>query len=386
MKGIDIGEKHWAVIWHQALTGSFLKGKAFGWNKTVVFNIKSPAAGSALRLQFGNRQGNAPYEIGAARLFAGGQDRAVRMDGKESFLIPVGGIYRSDPCEISVAPGEDIEIRLYYTNAILDSNMIEEDANLLPGDQTAGKGHERLKKPFLAKLLGAYNAIPAIEAVEMLTEAPLKAIVAFGDSITALSRWTKPLSDRLAKAFPGEYALLNSGISGNCLLYEPEGTFAPVFGDKGTARFSRDVLDIPGLQTVILGLGVNDASYLSEKTAGLLSLESYRKAMTEITDALHTRGVRVVVQTVTPRLGVARTMGKYTKEMEDLRLQYNDWIRNAGIFDYVFDAEAVVREEHPDGFYYAEGLHQGDHLHPNEAGGRKLADAFDLDKLTGKES
>ena len=33
-----------------------------------------------------------------------------------------------------------------------------------------------------------------------------------------------------------------------------------------------------------------------------------------------------------------------------------------------------------------EGLHQGDHLHPNEAGGRLLAGAYDLAKLTGRDA
>ena len=32
---------------------------------------------------------------------------------------------------------------------------------------------------------------------------------------------------------------------------------------------------------------------------------------------------------------------------------------------YVFYAEAVVRGERPDGYYFAEGLHQGDYPHPN---------------------
>ena len=69
-----------------------------------------------------------------------------------------------------------------------------------------------MKKPFLAKLLGACNGIPSIEAIEVLTETPAKAIVAFGDSITALSRCTKPLAARLYEANPGEFALLNSGF------------------------------------------------------------------------------------------------------------------------------------------------------------------------------
>ena len=153
----------------------------------------------------------------------------------------------------------------------------------------------------------------------------------------------------------------------------------------GTKRFVRDVLEIPGLDTVIFALGVNDVSYLNEKTAGQINATAFQKAVTTMVDELHRRGVRVCMQTITPRLGVARTMGKFDRNMEALRLQLNDWIRSAGIFDTVFDAEAVVREERPDGFYYAEGLHQGDHLHPNARGGRKLADAFDLIKLTGKE-
>lgn len=99
----------------------------------------------------------------------------------------------------------------------------------------------------------------------------------------------------------------------------------------------------------------------------------------------HEKGVRVIIQTISPRLGVARTMGKYNRTMEALRLELNEWIRSAGIFDYVFDAEEVVREEREDGYYYGEGLHQGDHLHPNEKGGRKLADAYDLTQLTGEK-
>ena len=67
-----------------------------------------------------------------------------------------------------------------------------------------------------------------------------------------MSRWTKPLAARLAAAYPGEFALLNAGITGNCLLYEPGGVLGPVFGEMGTTRFQRDVLETPGLDTVIL--------------------------------------------------------------------------------------------------------------------------------------
>jgi lysophospholipase L1-like esterase len=379
-------EKHWTMIWHQAMTRSFLNGKAYGRNKTAVFSIPVPASGGALRIRFSNRFGTAPYKIGALRVFAGGRSCPVTLGGQQRFQIPTGGVTLSDPCELPVQRGEEIQLRLYYPKEIIDCNMIEEEANLLPGDQTARSGTEALRRPLLAKLLGAYNAIPAIEAVELLTEEPARAIVAFGDSITAMSRWTKPLARRLDETWPGEYVLLNSGISGNCLLYERDDLLAPVFGEMGTKRFERDVLEISNLDTVIFALGVNDVSYWNERTAGQINLPAYQSAITDMVDALHRRGVRVCMQTITPRLGVARTMGRYDRNMEALRLRLNDWIRSAGIFDYVFDAEAVVREERPVGYYYAEGLHQGDHLHPNARGGRKLAEAFDLEKLTGKEA
>ena len=380
-----MSEKHWAMIWHQAITTSFLDGKAFGRDKTVIFSITMPAGGDRLRMRFSNRLGSEPYEIGGVNVVAGAQCVPVTLGGQTSFSVPAGGVTVSDPVPLKTERGEDLQIRLYYRNIILDNNMIEEGATLLRGDHTIPTGPDRMSRPLLAKILGAYNGIPSLEAVELHTDMPCRAIVAFGDSITALSRWTKPLAARLAEEYPGEYALLNSGISGNCLLYEVENLFGPVFGEKGTDRFSRDVLEVPDLDTVIFGLGVNDVSYLNEKTAGQISPEQYRDAVTAMTEKLHARGVRMVMQTVTPRRGVSRIMGKYNDEMEEMRLAINDWIRSAGIFDYVFDAEAVVRQLRPDGFYYGEGLHQGDHLHPNTEGGRKLAGAFDLTKLTGKE-
>jgi hypothetical protein len=104
----------------------------FGRNKTVVFTLSAPVSGEGLRIRFSNRFGTAPYEIGALRVFAGGKSCPVTLNGQQRFEVPTGGITVSDPCELSFKRGEEIQIRLYYTNAILDNNMIEEEANLCP--------------------------------------------------------------------------------------------------------------------------------------------------------------------------------------------------------------------------------------------------------------
>ena len=381
----------WNPIWHQAITRSFLDGKAFGWGKTIVFSVHTPVDGMKIRFRFSNRLGSEPYEIGQMAVLSEGKSYPVTLEGKTAFSIPTGGCTFSDEIPVPVLADSDLEIRMYYTSRIIDSNMIEAGASLLPGNQVEASSL-RFGKPILARLMGVYNAIPGLDLVEVFSEEETtRSIVAFGDSITALSKWTKPLSERLENAFGGAYVLLNSGISGNCLLYEPEGLFGPVFGEMGTKRFARDVLEIPNLYAVIFGLGVNDVSYYTEQTKDVICLENYRKAVEEMAKALHERGVRVIMQTISPRLGVAPTMGKYTRAMEEQRLLFNEWIRSeaekpSGLFDYCFDAEAVVREEHPDGYYYGKGLHMGDRLHPNARGGRMLAEAFDLGALTGEEA
>lgn len=35
--------------------------------------------------------------------------------------------------------------------------------------------------------------------------------------------------------------------------------------------------------------------------------------------------------------------------------------------------------------WFDDKYHQGDHLHPNAEGGQRMADAYDLAKLVGKE-
>ena len=50
----------------------------------------------------------------------------------------------------------------------------------------------------------------------------------------------------------------------------------------------------------------------------------------------------------------------------------------------VFDADSVVRDpKKPD--WYDDRYHQGDYLHPNAEGGRVLAEAYDLQMLTGEQ-
>lgn len=153
------------------------------------------------------------------------------------------------------------------------------------------------------------------------------------------------------------------------------------YGEKGVSRFERDVLRFSELCGVILALGVNDVAYYSQKTGAVISLEQYGSAVTDIVDRLHKAGVRVIAQTLPPRSGFVKK--GYTPEMEALRVSINEWIRDSALFDYMVDADALLRDPKNPSFT-DERYHQGDHLHPNQAGGMLLAQAYDLQKLTGE--
>lgn len=369
--------KNWTPVWHQALTGSLNNGRPCGKDNTIVLPLHIPVSASGIRMRFNNLFGSTAYPIGAVTVKTAEGIYPVTVEGKQSFEITCGSRIFTDNIAVNIPKGSDIEIRIFYAGYINDMNMIEEGAQWLKGNQTAAKTIPgRIRKPLPVRILGAYNPVPSIDLVEIETEEETKQIVAFGDSITALSKWTKPLSSKLEKEYDGKCILLNSGIAGNCLLYEPEGMFSSVFGQKGIDRFERDVLELPHTDTVIFALGVNDVSYLNEKTKDIISYENYIRTVEEMTVELKKRNIRVIAQTITPRLKCARSMGVFTQEMEELRLSLNEWIRNCDLFDAVADQEKTVRDKDEHGFFFHEGLHMGDHLHPNEKGGRLMAETY----------
>lgn len=103
----------------------------------MSFHFFAQLPGSALRMRFSNRFGKKPFQIGALSVWHKGVPHSVRLNGKPTFAIPIGGDACSDSLTLPVEAGDDLEIRLYYTSKMADCNMTEENAFLYSGDQTA---------------------------------------------------------------------------------------------------------------------------------------------------------------------------------------------------------------------------------------------------------
>lgn len=374
--------KHWTPLWSQAMAKALINGQSYK-NKTSCFTFKSYVKGNLIRLRFSNVSGKSSVLLGSVILWKNNISYVVTLDENVSIVIPKGELRYSDIIQIPIELQDEIEVRMYFKTAVYDLNHTELNAMLFHGDQT--KGNNPIAKQahsISGTLMGIYPVVPILDRIEIETTNEPKVIVAFGDSITAMNHWVKPLRERIHHQYGDAFFLMNAGISGNCLLYEIMRPFANLFGRKGIDRFEDDVLSVEHLHTLIFALGINDMSYYHKKTKDIINFDNYTKALMKIADQVHARNARIVVCTLTPRIGFK--LLKFTAEMEALRIQINEWMRTCGYFDEVFDMDAVIRDsKHPN--VIDERYHIGDHLHPNSVGGQKIADAFNLDQLMGRK-
>lgn len=208
-------------------------------------------------------------------------------------------------------------------------------------------------------------------------------VVLFGDSITdgfASStdrdrRWSDALAERLAKA-GDQRPVLNSGIGGNMVLND-----SAWYGEKGTGRFARDALDLPGVGTVVVLEGVNDIGFSETdkptyKPAPTVSARQLIDGHRELIREARAKGLKVVGATLLP-LGGSDHYGPRAAAVSD---EFNTWVRTSGEYDAYVDFDKALADP-ADPERIAPRYDSGDHLHPNDAGYRAMARAVDLDRL-----
>ena len=225
-----------------------------------------------------------------------------------------------------------------------------------------------------------------ISAVDVMAPADAGAIVAFGDSITdgATSTndtdrsWPSALAQRILTT-PGapKLAVLNEGISGNRILADGAGVNA-------LARFDRDVVGQAGVKWLMILEGINDIGQTTSNRGNgppqnPVSADDLIGPMKQMIERAHTHGIRVIGCTLTPYEGA----GYYSEKGEEVRQAVNRWIRTSGAFDAVADYDAVTRDSANPKTFKA-GFNDGDHLHPNDAGYKAMADSIDLGMFSGK--
>lgn len=356
-------------------------------NTTLRQIVHLSAGGPMIRIRVSNAFGTVPLHVLAAHVarpispaasrIDPASDRTVTFNEQADALIPAGAEYTSDPLSYAVPALSDLAVTMQIEAA--------------PGQETGHPGSRATSYlavglPASATEMQDSQKIDHwyfLSGVDVSASGSASAVVALGDSITdghgattnGNDRWTDDLASRLQRnpATSG-IAVLNEGIGGNHLLTDG-------LGPNVLARFDRDVLAQNGVRYLIVLEGINDLGMLTvSKVASQGQHEELVRriigAYSQIILRAHAHGIKVIGATILPFMG----SGYYhpTESNESDRKIVNAWIRASGHFDAVVDFDSVMADPaHP--AHLRPDYDCGDHLHPNPAGYRAMADAISLE-------
>ena len=363
--------QRWVSVWGNAVSVAENRPERYARNITIRYPIHIPFSGRGVRLTFDNYCGTEPINLTRTTVFYGGKFYPVTFEGERRTTILAGENAVSDPLEISIRAGEILQVSFYLASFTLMRSVVYAQGPLSEGlyangDRTedAHIDLETSRKTHLFYFLSN---------VSVLTEGENRAIVCYGDSITAQD-WPDCLALRCFNEGYHKTAVIRRATSGSRILREYSCLTYESYGLSGEHRFAHEV-PTDGADTVIIQQGINDIIHPVGEDKNVFRPMSDLPTVEELIDGLkdyifqaRKMGYRVYVGTLLP-MGGWRTDAPFRQEM---RHAYNAFIRTTDLIDGCIDFDAALRDpENPD--YFLPEYDSGDHLHPSRKGYERMA-------------
>lgn len=361
----------WVACWGNATSITDQKEAMYAKNITLRYPIRMVFDGCALRLHFSNLTGTEPVTLSKVYI----EQTTVTFDGEKSVLIEPGKEVTSDEIAYEVKAGTDVNVSIYL-GEITQMNA----GVLITGPLSRGQyayGDHALEEELPADDTRNTNWFYFLNTVDVLTKAENHAFICYGDSITAQS-WPDDLAIRLWNEGIRNVAIIRRAVSGTRILRQYDCITYAAYGLKGATRFPIE-MEAAGADAVLIQHGINDIIHPVGVEVNQFRPWSDMPTSADLIAGVEDiyiryakeKGYKVYGGTLLPIYGW-RT---YAPFREEIKNEFNHWIRTTDKFDGYVDFEEAVRDEnHPEAF--AEGNDSGDHLHPSEKAYEIMAGAI----------
>ncbi|WNM29650.1 LamG-like jellyroll fold domain-containing protein [Streptomyces sp. Li-HN-5-11] len=317
--------KSWTGAWANATEGNYnLLGSNFS-NQTFRIALKPSVSGGTVRVKLDNALGSSPLSIGHATIALSSTPAAIgavpattpttlKFGGSQSVTIPEGGMAYSDPLSFTVTAGQYLLVSYQLSNSVpylvqhsYANGSYEYVTSVGSGDLTTSTSATAFTTN--AAAYGNFTDLVTgldVQSANVPTEAVLgdNLVDPFQPNTTLPNSNGSRVSDALTAAepsTPSPYGVLAEGIESNQLMTDDPETYngKTIGGPAALSRLDRDILDQPGVTTVIVDEGLEDL--LAGATSDSLDADGY----TALVQQLQGWGINVVLTSQTPCEGFA---------------------------------------------------------------------------------
>ena len=379
-KTVSTGNKGWVGTWStapQLVEPHNMPPEPGLTENTLRQTVRVSIGGGVVRLRFSNAFSKSPVElksVAIAQSLEGSSvdvstQKTLKFNNNPGIIMAPGGEAFSDPVKFNLKPGSRLAVTIHF-------GKTSPDVTGHPGSRTTSfilSGNNISSSGFAGAVKTDHWYV--IQGIDVQANKNSKVVAVLGNSITdgrgsgtnKQNRWTDILSARLLEnPDTKNTGVLNLGIGGNCVV---RGGLGPT----ALERFDRDILSQSNVRWLIILEGINDiGSAKTQVEADKIAAELIA-AYDEMINKAHAKGILVYGATILPFAGSFYD----TPYRQTARDAVNEWIRNSRRFDAVIDFDKIMRN--PDDVKtILTDMHDGDFLHPNQAGYRRMGENVNL--------
>ncbi len=373
----------WVNGWGLGVTHPPLTEAQWTKDTTVRYILINSLDAGAVRLKFSNRFGEHPATLSEVTVAVSADGKcAVRKDniinvtfnGNISVTIPPHGEIVSDAIPFNIKSGEKLAVSIYFGEFTQMNSGFTYDnkfmvRRFIEGNCTKSEDFDKMKMSFSV----AYNFL---WSVDFLTYEDSYSIAAYGDSITS-QEWVDFVAERLIASGINNRAIVRRAVSGSRIFGSYPALSYFHYGEDGKTRFKREIMH-DGVSGVIILHGINDIIHPDGKNpmrpmSNMPTVDQLADGIKWYIDTAKELGYKTYVGTLLP----IKDWRTYDVPRDNIRIDFNDWIRTQKYSDGFIDFEKAVRSTSDPRAFDPE-CNRGDNLHASVEGYRRMAETIDM--------